>query len=217
MTAEAVGRRTRGQRVLDGVERLGNKVPHPAVIFLALCLLVIVLSAILAAFHVSVTYETAQPAPIVAEETYPGGTTQPGLEYPPHELYSPEVVPHTETTSIKSLLSADGIRFLFTSSVQNFNNFGVVGVILVAMVGVGLAEEAGLIGALIRKLVRAAPKWALTFIIVLLGILSASPRTPGTWSSSRWARWRSAASGDIRSPGWRPPSRASGPPSASTS
>jgi aminobenzoyl-glutamate transport protein len=47
-----------------------------------------------------------------------------------------------------------------------------VGVILVAMIGVGLAEQAGLIGALIRKLVAVAPRWALTFIIVLLGILS---------------------------------------------
>ncbi len=158
--------------MLDGIEKIGNKVPHPAVIFLALCLLVIVLSAILSAFNVHVTYETVTPAPIHATETYPGGSQEPGLSYPPDQLYNPEVVPHTETTSIESLLSGNGIRFLYTSAVQNFNNFGVVGVILVAMVGVGLAEEAGLIGALIRKLVRAAPKWTLTFIIVLLGIIS---------------------------------------------
>ncbi len=42
--------------------------------------------------------------------------------------------------------------------VRNFLGFGPVGVILVAMVGVGLAEEAGLIGALIRKIVIVAPR-----------------------------------------------------------
>jgi aminobenzoyl-glutamate transport protein len=45
-------------------------------------------------------------------------------------------------------------------------------VILVAMLGVGVAEEAGLMGALIRKLVKVAPPWSLTFIIVFVGMLS---------------------------------------------
>ncbi|HET6989165.1 MAG TPA: AbgT family transporter, partial [Kribbella sp.] len=55
---------------------------------------------------------------------------------------------------------------------QNVNDFGVVAVILVAMIGVGVAEEAGLIAALIRKMVKVAPKGAITFIIVLLGGIS---------------------------------------------
>jgi aminobenzoyl-glutamate transport protein len=42
---------------LDVIESIGNKVPHPAIIFLGLCVLVIVLSALLAAFDVKVTYE----------------------------------------------------------------------------------------------------------------------------------------------------------------
>jgi para-aminobenzoyl-glutamate transporter family len=172
MTAEAVGGRTRGQRVLDGIERLGNKVPHPVMIFLGLIALIIVLSAVFAAIGVKVTYEVAEPVPAVAEHTYPGGTNEPSLDVSAEQLYNPDVATHTDTTEIKSLLTADGIRFIFTSAVKNFTDFGVVGVILVAMVGVGLAEEAGLIGALIRRLVRVAPKWSLTFIIVLVGVLS---------------------------------------------
>ncbi|WP_203910282.1 AbgT family transporter [Rhizocola hellebori] len=170
--AAAVEKRGFSQRMLDGIERLGNKVPHPVMIFLILIGLIIVLSGIFAAIGLSVTYEVAEPVPIVGEETYPGGTIEPSLEFPPGEVYHPPVETHTETTAIKSLMTADGIRFIYTSAVQNFTNFGVVGVILVAMIGVGLAEHAGLIGALIRKLVAVAPKWALTFIIVLLGILS---------------------------------------------
>ena len=51
-------------------------------------------------------------------------------------------------------------------------NFNAVGVIIVAMVGVGVAEEAGLVKALIRKLVIVAPPWALTYILIFVGIIS---------------------------------------------
>lgn len=168
----ALEKRTFSQKMLDGIEKVGNKVPHPVMIFLILIGIIIVFSAIFAAAGVKVTYDVTEPVPIVGAETYQGGTQEPSVEIPPHELYYPEVKSHTETTEIKSLLTGDGIRFIFTSAVSNFTNFGVVGVILVAMIGVGLAEQAGLIGALIRKLVKVAPKWSLTFIIVLVGVLS---------------------------------------------
>ncbi|MBL8129719.1 MAG: AbgT family transporter, partial [Chloroflexia bacterium] len=56
--------------------------------------------------------------------------------------------------------------------VNNFAGFSVVAVIFVAMIGVGVAEEAGMMGALIRKLVAVAPGSLLTFIIILIGGLS---------------------------------------------
>ena len=77
-----------------------------------------------------------------------------------------------ETTEAQSLLSKDGIRFLFSSFVGNFAGFTVVAVVFVAMIGVGVAEEAGLMAALIRKLVKVAPAATLTFIIVFVGGLS---------------------------------------------
>src|SRR5262249_8772016 len=51
-------------------------------------------------------------------------------------------------------------------------NFGPVGIIMVAMIGIGLAEQSGLIGALIRKIVLVAPRSAMTAIVVTLGVLS---------------------------------------------
>jgi aminobenzoyl-glutamate transport protein len=132
---------------LDRIERLGNKVPHPAIIFAALCVLVIVLSAVLSLFNVGVTYEVAEPAPVqVTEqltEQVQGGTQAPDLDAAPPVTAAKDVVIRTETTKIKSLLSIDGIRFLFTSFVGNFSSFSVVAVILVAMLGVGVAEESG--------------------------------------------------------------------------
>jgi aminobenzoyl-glutamate transport protein len=165
-------KRAFSDRMLDRIESVGNKVPHPAIIFAGLCVLVIVLSAVLALFNVSVTYEVAEVPPISAEEAEQAGSQQPEAVVPPdaYEDVEPEI--RTETTEIESLLSVDGIRFIFTSFVQNFANFSVVAVIFVAMIGVGVAEKAGLMAALIRKLVSVAPARAITFIIVLLGVLS---------------------------------------------
>ena len=124
------GKRNFSQRMLDGIEKAGNKVPHPAVIFLLLILLVMVLSAILSAVGVHVTYESAAPAPIPGHLTYPGGTTEPTVGYEPGAALHPEVHMELVTTHVKSLLTADGVRFIFTSAVDNFTSFGVVGVIL---------------------------------------------------------------------------------------
>ncbi|MFI5694584.1 AbgT family transporter [Kribbella sp. NPDC051586] len=159
------------QRVLDGIERVGNKVPHPALIFLALIVLVIALSAILSWAGTSVTTEVAEPATVQVAPEYEGGTSVAGNDAPPAPAIPDYTIKH-ETITAESLLTGDGIRFIFTTAVQNFNDFGVVAVILVAMIGVGVAEEAGLIAALIRKMVKVAPKGAITFIIVLLGGIS---------------------------------------------
>src|SRR6478752_2256353 len=158
-------------RMLDTIERVGNKVPHPAIIFIILIAGVIVLSQLLFWAGVSVTYDVAEPPPVAGEVGYPSGSS---VEVPQVSL--PEDVDgyhiEQETTAVKGLLTADGIRFMITSPVANFNNFGVVGIILVAMLGVGLAEESGLIGSIIRLLVRSSPRGLITFIIVLIGILS---------------------------------------------
>ncbi len=156
---------------LGWVERVGNKVPHPAIIFLGLIVGVIVFSAVLSWFDVSVTSEVAEQVPTTVTQEYDGGTTYPSLDHAPEEPV-PDYEIVTETTEVKSLLSGDGIRYIFTTAVQNFNDFGVVAVILMAMIGVGVAEEAGLIAALIRKMVQVAPAGAITFIIVLLGGIS---------------------------------------------
>ncbi|GAA4344885.1 AbgT family transporter [Angustibacter luteus] len=158
--------------LLGWIERVGNKIPHPAMIFLGLIFGVIILSAILAWAGVSVTTEVAEPQGTTVTQTdTDAGSTYPSVERPPEQAV-PEYDVKTETIEAKSLLSADGIRHMFTTVVQNFNDFGVVAVILVAMIGVGVAEEAGLIAALIRKMVQVAPASAITFIIVLLGGIS---------------------------------------------
>ena len=172
MSAEAAPAETSGGGFLGWIERVGNKVPHPAMIFLGLIVGVIVLSAVMSWAGVSVTVDVAGPVETTVSETYDDA----GSGYPSVERDAQEAVPDyeivQETIEAKSLLSSEGIAHMFTTVVQNFNDFGVVAVILVAMIGVGVAEEAGLIAALIRKMVQVAPGGAITFIIVLLGGIS---------------------------------------------
>ncbi|MFC2107143.1 AbgT family transporter [Bacteroidota bacterium] len=71
-----------------------------------------------------------------------------------------------------NLLSHDGIHRILLEMVDNFTGFAPLGIVLVAMLGIGIAEQSGLINTVIRMLVLNAPKHLLTFIIVLAGILS---------------------------------------------
>jgi aminobenzoyl-glutamate transport protein len=140
-----VHERTRMERFLDAVERVGNKVPHPAVIFVLLIGIVVVLSHVLYLLGAAVTFETINPETDELVET---------------------------VAAAQSLLTAEGLRFMYAGVVSNFMAFNAVGVIIVAMLGVGVAESAGLIGALIHKLVLVAPARAITYILVFVGILS---------------------------------------------
>ncbi len=160
------------QRALGFIERAGNKVPHPAILFLALILSLIFISQILAWIGVSATYEVAVPPPIQIEESDLGGSTAPYDPLPPGHVKAEDYEIETRTAEVKSLLDGDGIRFLFTSFVSNFMSFTAMGIILIVMIGVGLAESSGLIGALIRKLVNISTPASLTYIIVFLGIIS---------------------------------------------
>jgi aminobenzoyl-glutamate transport protein len=157
--------------MLDMIEKLGNKVPHPVLMFLYLIIFVIVLSAILSLLGVSVTEQIAVVQPESVELDFYEDTTQPGLETN-LGVDNPDFVIEERTITIRSLLSTEGIRFIFTSFVSNFQGFGVVAVTFIAMMGAGVAEAAGMMSALIRKLVKVAPRKWITFIIVFVGVLT---------------------------------------------
>ncbi|MBP5979782.1 MAG: AbgT family transporter [Halomonas sp.] len=123
------------QSVLASIERVGNKLPHPFILFTILAVLVVVISALLAAFGVSA------------------------------------VNPQTgDTVYVQSLLSGDGMEFMLTSVVSNFVNFPPLGLILVVMFGIGLADKVGLMSTLMQASVAKAPPSMLTFCVFLAGI-----------------------------------------------
>lgn len=71
-----------------------------------------------------------------------------------------------------NLLSHDGIHRILLEMVDNFTGFAPLGIVLVAMLGIGIAEQSGLINAVIRMLVLNSPKRILTFVLVFTGIIS---------------------------------------------
>lgn len=168
------GQPTLMQRLLNGVESAGNKVPHPVLMFLYLIIGIIILSTILDLAGVQVTETVVEPASYPVTHNYYEDTTQVQSAVPAegNEYAHTQWETRHETIPIKALLSISGIRFIFTSFVANFQNFGVVAVTFIAMLGAGAAEGAGLMGALIRKLVATSPPGLITFLIIFVGALS---------------------------------------------
>ena len=75
-----------------------------------------------------------------------------------------------------SLLNVEGLHRILVTMVTNFTSFAPLGTVLVAMLGIGVAESSGLIGSGLRLLVLKAPQRLLTFVIVFAGILSNTAR-----------------------------------------
>ena len=71
-----------------------------------------------------------------------------------------------------NLLSIHGLHMIITQMVTNFTSFAPLGVVLVAMLGIGIAEGSGLIGTALRLMVLSSPRRILTFVVVFAGILS---------------------------------------------
>ncbi len=132
-------------RFLNGVERVGNRLPHPVTLFFLFALAVVLISALCAALGVSATGETIDPQTLQLTE---------------------------RTVRTVSLLSRDGIVYMLTSAVKNFTDFAPLGVVLVTMLGVGCAEGSGFLSAALKKMVAVTPRRLLTPSLVFLGVLS---------------------------------------------
>ncbi|MCE0508823.1 AbgT family transporter [Microbacterium sp. KKR3/1] len=160
---------------LNWIEKVGNKVPDPTIMFVYLIGLIAVLSAILAWIGVSVTDDVVIPVP---KEEFSQVNEQFGGNWQVYDTTTgmpaeiPDYTIEERTFEVRNLLSIDGIRFFFSSFVDNFAGFGVVAVVLIAMAGVGVAEHAGLMGAMIRRVVKVAPRRWLAFILIFVGVLS---------------------------------------------
>ncbi len=178
MTTDAVPvtpPKKQGGGIFDWIERVGNKVPHPVMMFLYLIIGVILLSHVLYLLGVSVTDTviTAVPKAQLGQlRDSLGGSVVPYNPLTGEFVEIPEFIVAEQTFPIRSLLTVEGIRHIFTSFLPNFSGFTVLGVTFVALLGAGVAEQAGMMSALIRKLVAVAPVAWLSFIIIFVGVLS---------------------------------------------
>lgn len=125
------------QKVLDKVERVGNKLPQPVTLFVMLMGIVLVASFIASLFGV--------------KAVHPGTGN---------------------TIEAVNLLDAAGIQRIFTEMVTVFTDFPPLGLVLVVMLGIGVAEKSGLIAVSLRAFVKSVPSKLITFSIVTAGMLS---------------------------------------------
>lgn len=68
--------------------------------------------------------------------------------------------------AVKNLLEGEGIRRMFTDALSNFVNFPPLGVVLAAIIGIGLAEKSGFLGSALKQMVYIFPKsWVLPALV----------------------------------------------------
>lgn len=85
----------------------------------------------------------------------------------------------TETKAIRSLLSAEGIRWMFLSAVDNFIGFAPLGPVLTVMIGIGVAEKTGFFAMGLRILVGSVPRSAVTATLVFASVMSSMTADAG--------------------------------------
>ncbi len=158
-----------GGGVLGVIEWLGNKLPDPVFLFLGATALVFVLSAIGSGLGWSVQPQRPR---VVMQTVVENGVevSKPKKD----EQGKPVIELVSEGSEVKprNMMSADGVYWLSVNMIRNFINFPPLGVVLVGMFGIGVAERVGLFSAILRWMARLVPGWALTPTIVFLGVVS---------------------------------------------
>lgn len=124
-------------RSLDVIEKVGNRLPDPAVLFLLLMFVIWIFSAIFSGFSFA--------------------------EIDPRDGNPIEIV---------NLLTLDSLATFLANMVQTFTSFAPLGIVLVAMLGVGVAEHSGFIDAGLRSMLKITPKKLLTPMLILVAIVS---------------------------------------------
>jgi aminobenzoyl-glutamate transport protein len=135
--ARALGKPSLGGRLLDLVERVGNKLPDPALIFVYALVLVWLLSWALSGHQFELP---SADGPVVR--------------------------------TVENQLTGPAVATFLSDMVKTFVNFAPLGVVLVALLGVGVAEHSGFINAAIKRLVGLTPRALLTPMLILVAVLS---------------------------------------------
>ena len=147
MSRRAPAKRTAGRasgaegrgfaRVLDLIERTGNRLPDPITVFVILALVVLAGSWLAARLGVSAVHPK-----------------------------------DGSLITAVNLLDAEGVRRIFTEAVRNFMNFAPLGIVLTAMIGIGVAEKTGLIAVSLRAFMTGVPRTLLTAAVVFAGMMA---------------------------------------------
>ncbi len=136
--------RSVSSKILDWIERVGNRLPDPVTLFAIGALAVLLGSHLAAQLQWTVTNPTTG-----------------------------------QDEAAKSLLTTEGLRWVWLHLVSNFTGFAPLGVVLVGMIGIGVAEHTGLVGAMLKGIVQLTPRQLITPAIVFVGVMSSMAADAG--------------------------------------
>ncbi|MEM8959024.1 MAG: AbgT family transporter [Pseudomonadota bacterium] len=152
-SASETMRRGAMQRFLDIVEVVGNKLPHPTMMFIALIGIVLAVAALLSGAGVVVDTATGS--------------------YPINNLIGNGTVDLQNPRNGEVMASySSGWNYLLSTLTPNFTGFAPFGMVLVIMIAIGVAEHGGLIGTAMRKLVLSAPTRLIAPTVIFAGVIS---------------------------------------------
>lgn len=124
-------------KILDKIEKVGNKLPDPVTIFIILCIVVMIVSTLISNSKISVVHPMTK-----------------------------------ETVKAVNLLEKSQLQKFLGNIVSNFQGFAPLGLVLVTMLGAGVAEKSGFMESLMKKSISKVPKKLITLTIIFVGIVS---------------------------------------------
>ncbi len=118
---------------------------HPVTMFIVLLFLVIILSWIFSLFEMQATYNTVNANTRELEPTL---------------------------ITVENLLSFDGLKFIISDAAKNFLSFAPLGTLLMALIGLTVAEGTGFIETLTKRHISKMPKFLFTFLVIFISTVS---------------------------------------------
>lgn len=118
---------------------------HPITVFLMLMILVVILSAILSSFEMQGTYNT--------------------INQTTNEL-EPVLV------TVENMLNFDGMKYIFSNAMRNFISFAPLGMLLLALIGLSVAQSTGFVESFGKRHFLSMKKQNLTFIVLFIATIS---------------------------------------------
>ena len=140
---------------MDKIEALGNKLPHPVLMFIYIAAFVLLASAVLGTMGVV--------------------ATTPLGEFPINNLLGQDPITVLKAgptgTSIAETYS-NGLSYVVGTAISNFMSMYAIGTVLIIMLAIGLMEQSGYLAIAMKSIVNATPAKLVTPVVIFLGIMS---------------------------------------------
>ena len=148
-------KKTKVQAFMDFIEKLGNKLPHPVLMFMYIAAFVLVLSAILGSFGV------------VAKT--------PLGDFPINNLLGQEPIEVLKVGANGTTVAerySNGLAYVIGTAISNFMNMYAIGTILIIMLAIGLMDQSGYLSMAMKSIVSSTPSKLVTPVVIFLGVMS---------------------------------------------